>query len=284
MPEGHRFRTHVLGLAIVDGANSEMIAEVQDSTGELHPPNVVVYPDCFTDVKGAIRFTYKRDLFEQDIIIYERFSLPPGYNPATTKLEIWNEIVESPASIKTTRVIDNNSDDHLNFGAMRIGSGRAFALEDPQGAQWSTPMYKTWTVAEGRTFLVEAVEFSAIQEQLNALPLQAAVPRAAPLGGNRQQMAKNAAGQRIFPRRQQAAKAGGKIQMAALLSRPSGTLSSTRSGGEGRGEEADGLSDGYECIITKTIIDKFDHVGGSAAELRSRVFQRTSRCRRITMW
>ena len=55
--DGRRFRSHVLGLAFYDpktGA-SELIAELKDAIGELHPPNVVIYPDAFTDVKAGPR-------------------------------------------------------------------------------------------------------------------------------------------------------------------------------------------------------------------------------------
>ena len=216
-PEGHRIRTHVLGLAFHDTAtgNTELVAEIKDCLGELHPPNVVIYPDAFEDVRGTVRFTYTRDKFEQDVILFERLALPAGFNAASTRLEIWTEALEAPAPVKTAGVAGNLPDETLDFGAMRIGSGRAFALEDPQGAQWSVPMAKTWTVTGGRTFLIEAVEFQAVQAQLNVLP---APPQGAALkpGAAVRQMAKNAAGQRVFPRRQQAAKAGGKIQMAVI--------------------------------------------------------------------
>jgi hypothetical protein len=216
-PEGYRIRTHVLGLAFFDAAtgNSELVADVKDCLGELHPPNVVIYPDAFNGVRGTVRFTYSRDRFEQDVILFERLALPAGFNAASSTLEIWTEAVEAPAPVVTAGVVGNLPDQTLIFSSMRIGSGRAFALEDPQGAQWSAPMAKTWTVAGGRTFLIEAVEFQAVQAQLNALPDP---PQGAALkpGAAARQLAKNAAGQRLFPRRQQAAKAGGKIQMAFI--------------------------------------------------------------------
>ena len=56
-PDGKRFRSHVLGIALFNAANSrsEMIGSLKDSIGELHPPNVVIYPDAFDGVAADLR-------------------------------------------------------------------------------------------------------------------------------------------------------------------------------------------------------------------------------------
>ena len=94
---------------------------------------------------------------------------PAGsYGPAS-RLEVWSEILGPPPFEKTTRQIGDATDDHLDFGSMAIGAGRALTLEVPQGRTWSAPVMKTLTkTPEGRTFLVEAVQFSAVQAQLMA--------------------------------------------------------------------------------------------------------------------
>ena len=45
----------MLGVAVYDRATgkSELIAQVKDSIGELHPPNVIIYPDAFSSDTGA---------------------------------------------------------------------------------------------------------------------------------------------------------------------------------------------------------------------------------------
>ena len=83
MPDGKRWRSTVLGIAVVDPATqrSELIAEIKDSAGELQPPNVVLYPDAFDFVSGgraSLRYTCTRDRFEQDLILLDRVSLPRG--------------------------------------------------------------------------------------------------------------------------------------------------------------------------------------------------------------
>jgi len=44
-------------------------------------------------------------------------------------------MASAPTPVKTARQINNLTDETLDFagGAHRIGSGRAFILEDPQG-------------------------------------------------------------------------------------------------------------------------------------------------------
>src|SRR6266542_4257699 len=222
MPDGKRWRTHVLGIAVYDKATgkSELVAEVKDSIGELHPPNVILYPDSFstdTGAKGAIRYTYSRDRLEQDIVLFNRLDLPQGFDPATSQLEVWTEAVDFEEPEKIVLHSDGATDQTLVFGAMRIMAGQAVPLHDPQGTTWSTPIYKQWIKAEGgRTFLVEACPYAAIKDQLDALPAPgqgAAIRKAHPA----RQMAALKPGQRPFPAAPTPARTG-KIQFAALTS------------------------------------------------------------------
>jgi hypothetical protein len=81
-PDGKRFRSHVLGLAYTDSAtgNSQLIAEVKDSIGELVAPNIVLYRDAFDGPFVAdVRYTFSRHGFEQDLIIRETPPSPADY-------------------------------------------------------------------------------------------------------------------------------------------------------------------------------------------------------------
>src|SRR5262245_42678508 len=204
MPDGKRWRTHVLGIAVYDRATgqSELVAEVKDSIGELHPPNVIIYPDAFsttTGASGAIRYTYSRDRLEQDVVLFKRLDLPQGFNPATSQLEVWTEAVDFEEPEKIVLQTDGATDQTLVFGAMRIMAGQDVPLQDPQGNSWSTPIYKQWVKAEGgRTFLVEACPYPAIKDQLDALPAPgqgAGIRKEQPA----RQMAALKPGQRPFP-------------------------------------------------------------------------------------
>ncbi len=174
-PDGKRMRSHVLGLSYFDTASGQsvLIAEVKDSQGQLYSPNVVIYPDAFTDFKADVRYTYTRAGFEQDIILHER---PPGpevygLNPATTKLQVMTEFLNPPPPVKRqtsskTRQGDALDED-LDFGTMRMGRGKAFLLERGGG---DIPVSKQWLKLEGRDFLVEEVAVPDIDEELQALP------------------------------------------------------------------------------------------------------------------
>jgi len=174
-PDGKRMRSQVLGLSYFDTASGQsvLIAEVKDSQGQLYPPNVVIYPDAFTDFKADVRYTYTRGGFEQDIILHER---PPGpevygLDPATTKLQVLTEFLNSPkpgkrqASLKTRQ--GEVMDEELDFGVMKMGRGKAFSLgrEDKDN-----PVSKQWLKLEGRDFLVEEVAVPDLEEELQALP------------------------------------------------------------------------------------------------------------------
>lgn len=168
--DGKRFRSHVLGLGVFDTATgkSELIAEVKDSLGELHPPNKIFYKDAFDGVRADLRYTYRKGGFVQDVIVLEGIELPADFNPATTRLEVWTEFIEAPVPQKTQQVRRGMEDETLQFGDMRIGSGKAFALGE--AATRLAPVAKRWLKIEGRTFLVEAVQFAVVKVELDHLP------------------------------------------------------------------------------------------------------------------
>jgi hypothetical protein len=134
--DGKRFVSHPMGIAFSDSANgkSAMIAEVKDSDGQVVGANVVVYPDAFTDFNGSLRYTYTALGLEQDVLFYnENFGRPEDYgmDPATTRLEMWTEFFDPPVPNKAVQTLPGNIIDEtlLDFGAMQIGRGKAFALE-----------------------------------------------------------------------------------------------------------------------------------------------------------
>ena len=196
---GDRLRSTPVGLAYLDAATGKavLIAVIKDSLGELLPPNQVLYADSFSNVLADVRYTYRKSGMEQDIILRENPPSPKefGLDPATTRLEIWTEFVEAPAPQVETRLLSQTPyspsgqrmtepdlvDEILDFKAMKTGSGTAFALYT---AKMDTdapliPVAKRWQQADGRTFLVESVSFSAIQPHLEALPPAQAVQEAA---------------------------------------------------------------------------------------------------------
>ena len=195
-----RLRSHVLGLAYTDAESGQsvMIAPVRDAIGMLVGDNQIIYADAFDGggFKADIRYTYRLNGFEQDIIIRNPAPNPAdfGFNPASTRLEVFTEFVDAPAPTLTQNILPsvlepaqrvgmampNFVDQHLDFGLMQISNGRAFPLGD-ENAPDSVPTGKTWEVREGRVVLIEAVQYSAIKPHLDRLVVAAPVNPANPL-------------------------------------------------------------------------------------------------------
>lgn len=95
-PDGQRFLSNPMGLSFFDSATGKnvLIAEVKDCVGEQVAPNVILYRDAFDTVKGAIRYTYTKAGFSQDIILHQNPGSPAdwGLDPATTLLVMYTEL------------------------------------------------------------------------------------------------------------------------------------------------------------------------------------------------
>jgi len=195
--DGKRFRSEVLGLAYTDAATgkSALIAEPKDCLGEISG-NKVIYRDAFSGPFVAdVRYTYTRGNFEQDVVIRQTPPSPADYglDPATIRLEMWTEFVEAPTPAKTTAVLKSQpdpavrqamvdpdlTDDTLDFGETGIGPGGAFPLEQPADGigELTAPVGKSWLVIDKRTFLVEKVDYTDIQQALGQLPKAAVLQR-----------------------------------------------------------------------------------------------------------
>ncbi len=170
LPDGQRLRSNPMGLSFFDTASGKnvLLGEVKDCAGELIESNVVVFPDAFTDIKGAIKYEYTKSGFTQDIILYDNAGLGSpedyGLNPESTLLEMYSEFHNPPTPTKRT-VLDENDliDERLDFGLMEIGKGAAYVLNQQLE---SVPVSKTWTRLENRDFLVESVPYAAIRPLL----------------------------------------------------------------------------------------------------------------------
>ena len=177
-PDAKRLRSNILGLAYYDSASGQrvLIAQVQDSQGELISANQVLYPDAFTGVKADVRYTYKKGSFEQDVILREQPPTPEslGLNSATTEIEVLTEFLNPPAATVKKHPARNQSlpDEEVSWGAMRLGRGRAFDLGEPHNSHAQVPVRRQYETVNGRTILIEGVPLPAVQPQWRNLPLQ----------------------------------------------------------------------------------------------------------------
>jgi hypothetical protein len=129
-----RLRGKCVGVAYTDGATGEsvFIGEIRNVQGFLMDRNEVLYPDCFTGIKADLRFCVTVGSIAQDVILREKLPSPDqfGLNPATTRLELWTRLFDSPNPRKDLapgRALDGAgaSDFVLDFGSMQIGPGKA---------------------------------------------------------------------------------------------------------------------------------------------------------------
>ncbi|HEX5219982.1 MAG TPA: hypothetical protein VFZ59_10485 [Verrucomicrobiae bacterium] len=194
--DGFRLKSHVLGLGLYNAANgnSILLAETTDSIGQLHAPNVIIYPSAFDDVAADLRYTYRQNAFAQDVILRQKIALPQGFPINSTYLEVWTEFVNCPTPERQVVQRGGQDDENLTFGSMRIGPGKAFALE-AAGMQRSLPVTKKWITIEGRSFLVESIRVAQVNAELDRMGFQEAAIKRVRKGN-----AALAANQRPFPK------------------------------------------------------------------------------------
>ena len=177
-PDGKRIRSNILGLEYYDTATGKnaLIAEVQDSSGQLVAANQVLYHNAFHGFTADVLYTYKRGSFEQDVILREQPPTPESYglNPATTVLEVLTEFVNPPQAQTLVHRSKNeaDTDTDISWGRMGIGRGKAFDLSDKHKAHSRTPVTKEYFKAQGRQFLLEEVPLASVQSSLSSLPQQ----------------------------------------------------------------------------------------------------------------
>ncbi len=172
LPDGQRLISNPMGLSFFDPTTGKnvLLGEVKDCLGELIAPDIVLFADAFTDIRGAIKYSYTKTGFSQDIILYDDPGSPTDYglDPATTLLEMYSEFHNPPAPTRRSR--GDLQDEALDFGQMEIGSGVAYVLNQELNA---VRVFKTWTKLDARDFLVESIAFIVIEPLLKNAGLQA---------------------------------------------------------------------------------------------------------------
>ncbi len=181
LPDGKKVTSRPHGLAYFDASTGQavLIGQLKDCQGFQISTNQILYPDAFTDILADVRYTYSAAGVEQDIVLRQAPSPPEtfGLNSESTRLEVWSEFLQSPVPKQRDWLLNPNEvaaghpafiDSELNFGAMRMGPGRAF--EGGAEATDSIPVAKTWNNTQGRSFLIEAVEVPSVLPDLQTLP------------------------------------------------------------------------------------------------------------------
>lgn len=179
-PDGIRLRSNIIGLSYFDrsSGNSVLIAQIQDSTGQLISANQVLYPNAFSGVDASVRYTYRKSGLEQDVILNECPQSPSSYglNPDTTELEAITAFIDSPNAVVSQAdagTTDLDPDENISWGGTSLGRGKAFDLSGEPNTLQSLRVAKQYVTVQGQTLLLEKVSFKDLQTQLESLPAQA---------------------------------------------------------------------------------------------------------------
>ena len=173
MPDSKETLTsHVLWLTYFDretGSNA-IVAELTDSIGQIINANEVLYTNALVgDCVADILYHNTKAGIEQNIILRTQPPDPAEYGISNASLQVWSEFVGSPTPKRIAAAAHSGLDDELlDFGAMKIGPGQAFAVEGKAGGR--VPVQKQWVELENRTFLVEQVPVDAVTAELQELP------------------------------------------------------------------------------------------------------------------
>lgn len=178
LPKGNHLKSHILGLGYYDfKANKTIIfAELKDSVGQLIASNKVLYADAFTEMQADVIYTYTKAGLEQDVVLRQQPPDPSlfGLNYETTRLQVYTEFLNPPEPTARQKVKWGWKkalvDVSLDFGAMKIGRGKAFLFGDNSGRDKGVDVEKHWREIDGRTFLVEETALRSLTAHLSMLP------------------------------------------------------------------------------------------------------------------
>ena len=183
LPDGQLLTSQVHGLAYyeVTTGKAVLIAQVQDSQGQLVARNQLLFTNALDHIAADVRYTYTISGFEQDIILREAPPNPEqfGLNPAVTRLEVWTEFPDAPTPARSVAKVAERSeskaeaaveldDEQIDFGSLRLGTGKAFRAEQADDSLGIVA--KQWVTDGGRNFLVETVALGQVEAVLESLP------------------------------------------------------------------------------------------------------------------
>ncbi len=197
-PDGIVLSTTPVAIVLYNAVsgNSTIIASITNCSGTLISSNQVYFENAFAGdgISGDILYTLQRGSFSQDIVWKQNIN-PADYNFPTnsTQIQIFSAF-NSPAPQETARplYVETNQavraqmaspdfiDHTLKFGQLKFGPGRAFSTTATNSFA-GAPIAKDFETINGQSYLIESVEYSDIQSQLQSLTTNATVPRTSKL-------------------------------------------------------------------------------------------------------
>lgn len=222
-PDGQRLKNRPLGISYFDGTNSVLIAELTNSIGQILPSgNQVIYTNCFTDFEADLLLTYRKSGIESDLIFRQAPVEPAQYNldPAITRMQLLTEFFETSTPNRSKSRLnqrDHLTDTELAFGSLRMIKGRAFEIsnghEESEKKSDLIPVYKSWEILSGRTFLIEEVPFENLRAKFQGL---STVDRSTKRGAFNRSSNRNPSPNRVLPPMRLVKAKSAEVQQAKL--------------------------------------------------------------------
>jgi hypothetical protein len=158
-----------------------VLGRITNRVGLIAPSSgQVIYTNAFDGlVRADLIYHYSTHSLEQDIRLAQNFELPKAFKAENTRIQIWTEwFGTEPISTERQTITlradlgageVTASDETINLGAMKIVAGAAFRAGSENER---VPVSKAWIKSkeDGRTWLVETLDYLAIKPALDTLP------------------------------------------------------------------------------------------------------------------
>jgi hypothetical protein len=137
LPDGQRLQGHLLGLALTEGNQSVLIAEVKDCAGVIGgaQQNEVTFSDAFTDFNISVKFVLQRDRISQNVIVHQQLPHPSEWGlTENAMLEVLTEFTTVPAvRVENRQTVDGIGAQHVSFESMEFRE--TILAKTPRGKQ-----------------------------------------------------------------------------------------------------------------------------------------------------
>ena len=194
--DGQPQQTRPLGIAFAQGTNSQFVAGITNSIGNLlRTGNQVLYSNIINSAgfRCDLLVTYRARGVECDLVIRSAPSSPPAnFDPDQCSLQLLTEFFNTSPPQASNERIDSAtglSTADLAFGALRMRPGKAFSIpgspspsptpQERADARRPIPVVRSWQTIDNRSFIRESAPWRLLAPELSKLTASLS-PGAAP--------------------------------------------------------------------------------------------------------
>src|SRR5439155_4826448 len=152
-----------------------MFAVLKDCTAQIVGNKRVAYLSCFDGAEASLVYSYTKFGISQDLIFYGKCPPPSafGMDDDRTHLLMITEFTSFPTPQIQEQSwpagLETLTDQTVDFSSMQLVPGRA-ALTSNDNIRQGIPVAKTWAVLNGRTVLIDRIQFHYVRDALMQLP------------------------------------------------------------------------------------------------------------------